>query len=186
MDTSERPIGPDDVEAHYESLWGKAQDKRVFRTQTNAFSILTFTPQQTDEGVFLFATVGASQVMGDRDRSCEFFFGLTTSPKGLPDSLAEIALDGNGTGQVPDSGDTTTLAFELWEGTSARSYLFTDGGDEIVPHLKRDGALVEFIQLVPLFADELEYKKKHGEPALWEHFEENEVPYWDAQRVSAF
>ena len=35
---------------------------------------------------------------------------------------------------------------------------------------------------MPLFDRELIYKKEHGEEALWEKFEEIDVPYWDSTR----
>lgn len=186
MDTSERPIGPRDIEVHYASLYGEPIERRIYKTQTHSFEVLAWSPQQTGEDVFIFATVGAYASMGTTTEMCEFFFGLTSAPNGLADSLAEVALDGNGTGKIPSSGDTITLAFELWENTQAQSYMFTDGGDEIIPQLKRNGAIVDFIQLVPMFAKEIDYKKKHGEAALWETFEDRQVAYWDAGRPSAF
>lgn len=185
MDTTERPIGPEAIAAYYDRRYGKPAEEKTFRTQTHSFSVLTFSPDQTGEGVFLFTTIGASQILGTAQHSCEFFFGLTGAPRGLADSLAEIALDGNGTGGVPQFGDTTTLAFELWEGTTARSYLFTDGGEEIIPPLSSKGAVIDFVQLVPVFPGELELKKAEGEAALWEVFQEKEVAYWDACRPPA-
>lgn len=180
--TQHDPVHREGIEAHYTALFGAPETRNMYKTKTHSFEVLSWTPQQTGEDVYLFATLGAFAVMGTRAHRCEFFFGLTEAPAGLADSLAEVALDGNGTRDIPSAGDTVTLAFPLWEGTQARSYLFTDGGDEIIPALQAEGSTVEFIQLVPLFADELAYKKAHGEPALWQHFEENEVAYWDPTR----
>ncbi|PIE10546.1 MAG: hypothetical protein CSA72_08555 [Rhodobacterales bacterium] len=181
----ENPITHDDIEAHYASLFGAPDERHVYRTKTHSFAVLCWSPQKTGEDVYIFATVGAYAAMGTPTERCEFFFGLTEKPAGVADSIAEVALDGNGTGRVPSSGDTVTLAFALWDGTRATSYMFTDGGDEIVPRLRRNATVVEFIQLVPLFADEVDYKKAHGEEALWRHFEDNHVAYWDPDRISS-
>ncbi|MDH3282044.1 MAG: hypothetical protein OEQ18_13080 [Gammaproteobacteria bacterium] len=52
-----------------------------------------------------FATCGAHAVNGGPGHGCEFFFSLTACPEELPDSLAEVAPEGNGTGHIPRSGD---------------------------------------------------------------------------------
>ena len=140
--------------------------------------------EKTNEGVTMYATDGASEVLGTGERSCEFFLGLTPAVDDIVEALAEVAMDGNGTGQIPSSGDSITLAFDLWRGTQMRSFLFTDGSELIPSHLETSKR-IDFIQLVPLFASELEFKSAHGEAALWERFKAKTVPYWDSTRVSA-
>lgn len=183
---SPNSIVRDEIEAHYKSLFGQPEKRYVYRTKTHSFEVLCWPPHQTGEDVYVFSTLGAAEIMGEHPKRCEFFFGLDSMPTGVADSLAEVALDGNGTGRTPSSGDTATLAFDLWENTRARTYMFTDGGDEIIPMLQKGAAQVEFIQLVPLFPREVEYKKNHGEAALWQHFEANQIAYWDAHRGCAF
>lgn len=179
---SETPLCHDDIAAHYASLFGAAETRHVYKTKTHSFEVLCWSPQQTGEDVYIFATVGAFATMGLAIHRCEFFFGLTGQPPGVPGALAEVALDGNGTGGIPSSGDTITLAFDLWEGTGARSFMFTDGGEAIIPPLRKGDVAVDFVQLVPLYADEVAYKKAHGQAALWQHFEANQVAYWDPHR----
>lgn len=105
--------------------------------------------------------------------------------EGVFEVLAEVAQDGNGTGKLPTAGDTITLAFDLWENTSARSFLFTNGGEAIIPPIQQNGKRVDFIQLVPLFPAEIAFKTNTGEAALWSHFEACQTPYWDPSRNSA-
>lgn len=176
-------LSHDDIEKHYVSLYGPPIKRSAYKTATHTFEVLCWPSQQTGEDVYIFATLGAYAALGTRTEGCEFFFGLTSMPAGVSDSLAEVALDGNGTGRIPASGDTITLAFDLWDGTRAQSYMFTEGGEEIVPRLQKSGATVEFVQLVPLFAREVDHKKTHGEAALWQHFEDHQVAYWDADRA---
>lgn len=163
-------------------LFGEPWHTARYRTGDRSIRVFAWTPEQTGQGVYIFATLGAHAGVGNPDQGCEFFFGLTSCPEGLPDSLAEVALDGNGTDRIPQSGDTITLAFDLWQGTRARAYMFTDGGDEIIPPLEIGELRLDFIQLVPLFSEEVDFKTRRGEAALWQAFERVQLPYWDASR----
>lgn len=172
---------------HYRSLYGEPTRKAEFKSPEGAVvQVFKWDESQTDEGVTMYATLGANRNLGDASESCEFFIGMTPSADSIAEALAEIALHGNGTTDIPNSGDTTTLAYELWSGTQAKTFMFTDGDEIISPIKDESGKQVWFIQLLPLFERELAYKKENGEEALWEKFEEVEVPYWNSSRKSAF
>jgi len=132
----------------------------------------------------MYATVGASDVLGNRERACEFFLGLTPAVDDIAEALAEVAIKGNGTGQIPAPGDSITLTFALWRGTEMRSFLFTDGS-ELIPSYLDTAKRIDFVQLVPLYASELDFKMAYGEEALWEKFKADTVPYWDSARSPA-
>ncbi len=172
---------------NYLELYGEPTRKAKYKSPDGkVIQIFKWDEDQTDEGVVMYATMGASITLGDKEESCEFFIGLTPDADDIADALAEVALYGNGTTHVPNSGDTVTLSYDLWHGTKARSFMFTDG-DEIVPSTKDEhGRQIWFIQLVPLFEEELSYKKEYGEDALWGAFENAEVPYWSSSRSSLF
>jgi hypothetical protein len=124
-----------------------------------------------------------STILGDSLQSCEFFVGLSGNVDELAGSLAEVGLHGNGTSRVPVSGDSVTLSYPLWPGTAMRSFMFTDGAG-LLPSYADSQHRIDFIQLVPLFDEELEFKKRKGEAALWRAFEAAGVPYWDPRRVA--
>ena len=63
--------------------------------------------------------------------------------------------------------------------------MFTDGRD-ILPPFQPDEKKIEFVQLVPLFESERQFKTENGEAALWTLFEKHEVPYWRSNRQKAF
>jgi Suppressor of fused protein (SUFU) len=77
------------------------------------------------------------------------------------------------------------LSYALWKDTEANSFLFTNGS-ELIPAAQIGQKKIEFIQLVPLYASELQFKKLKGEDALWEVFEEKGVPYWSSIRGPEF
>jgi len=172
---------------HYCAMYGKPAREADYKSPEGTLvQVFKWDESQTDEGVTMYATLGANLRVGNFTESCEFFIGMTPEADSIVDALAEIALHGNGTTEVPNSGDTTTLAYELWLGTEAKTFMFTDGDELVSPIKNESGKQIWFIQLVPLFEKELAYKKEYGEEALWEKFEETGVPYWDSSRKSAF
>ncbi len=172
--------------ALYDRKYG-SPDRTAEFTSRNGCRIYVFkwNADKTSEGVTVYATGGASDVLGDESRSCEFFIGLSPPVDDIADSLAELALHGIGSATVPSFGDTTTLSFPLWSGTPMQTFLYTDGSG-LIPSYTDSTKRVDFIQLVPLFDSELEFKKKNGEKALWREFESRAVAYWDSDRAPAW
>lgn len=171
------------ISNYYRSKYGEpAREAEFVSPEGVVIHVLKWDESQTNEGVTMYATLGANCLLGGAGEGCEFFIGMFPEVDSIADALAEIALHGNGTKDVPNSGDTTTLAYDLWRGTAARAFMFADGDEIISPIKNESGKQIRFIQLVPLFEKELAYKKEHGEDALWEKFKEAEVPYWDSTR----
>ena len=174
------------ISSYYIRKYGNPEREAEFVSpEGKKIEIFKWNEEQTGEGVTMYATIGASENIGNDQLVCEFFIGMTPAADHIVQALAEVALHGNGSDEVPSSGDTITLAYDLWEGTKARSFMFTDG-EEILPPMSDGSKIIEFVQLVPLFDAELLYKKEHGEEALWDRFETKEVPYWNSDRDSAF
>lgn len=174
------------IAGYYVSKYGDPERQAEFiSSDGKRVEVYKWNEEQTGEGVTMYTTVGASESLGSGQAACEFFIGMTPAADSIVHALAEVALNGNGSDKAPSSGDTITLAYALWADTDARTFMFTDG-DEVLPPISIRGKKIKFIQLVPLFDSELQYKKEHGEEALWKKFEVNEVPYWDSNREVAF
>ena len=174
------------ISSYYINKYGNPEREAEFVSpEGKKVKIYKWNEEQTGEGVTMYATIGASENIGNDQSACEFFIGMTPAADNIVQALAEVALHGNGSDKVPSSGDTITLVYDLWEGTKARSFMFSDG-EELLSPMSDGSKNIEFVQLVPLFDSELRYKKEHGEEALWKRFEAKEVPYWDSNRDSAF
>jgi len=172
------------IRKHLEARFGKPSREASFVPPVGpTIEVLKWEKDASGEGVSIYATIGACEALVADERRCEFFVGLTPDVDDIAPALAEVALDGSGTGRVPNFGDTVTLAGPLWSQTQARTFLFASRGDQVIPNLQTAHGLIEFIQLVPLFANELKLKQKLGETGLWEHFKQTRVPYWDSRRV---
>jgi len=173
------------IEEYYLEKFGKpARQAEYLSPEGHKIEIYKWDEQQTNKGVAMYATIGASDVLGGSSSGCEFFIGLTPEVDDIAQTLADISLHGRGNQSIPDSGDSITLSYPLWRGTKAKTFLFTSG-DEIIPPVQIDEKEVVFRQLVPLFETELDYKKENGEQELWSAFESKQVPYWDSGRSQA-
>ena len=170
---------------YYTSRFGLPNREAEFTSSDDRkIAIYKWNPEQTDEGVTIYASVGAHTWLGNSKKSCEFFIGITPEVDDIVDAVAETAIHGNGSMNVPSIGDTITLSFPLWGGTEARTFLFT-GGNEIIPPIIIKKKDIIFIQLVPLFDGELQFKKTYSEEALWQAFEKKMIPYWSSERNEA-
>lgn len=171
------------IRNYYRELYGEPSREAEFIAPSGKkIQVLKWDAEATGEEVSIYATIGASDE--GQEISSEFFIGLSPEEDSIAFALAEIALHGNGTSTIPKSGDSITLSSDVWKNTKLTSFLFTEGGEIIAP-LDRNESKVSFIQLVPLYSQELEYKKKNGEEALWQMFETKSVEYWNPCRANA-
>jgi len=86
------------------------------------------------------------------------FLLLSPEVDSIAEAIAQIAIEGSGSSNIPQYGDTITLSFPLWEGSEIYTILFNDGAKILAP-LKINNNFIKFIQLVPLFSNELQLKR---------------------------
>ena len=147
--------------------------------------VLKWDEDRLDEGVTMYCTAGASRWIGEAQKTCEFFIGISPAVDEIARAVAEVGRHGRGDGAIPVSGDSITLAGPLWNGTAMRTFMFTDGSELLEP-VTIESRNTQFMQLVPLFDSELEFKRSKGEAALWNAFEMRRVRYWSSSRQPAF
>lgn len=185
MDSTEEQVITRLVSSLYERRYGEPDRTAEYKASDGRrVLVYKWRESRTGEGVAMYRTAGSATILRNGNHGCEFFLGLTPEVDDVVEALAEVATTGAGRTSPPLSGDTVTLSFPLWKGTSMRSLLFTDG-TELTPRYSDSTHQIDFIQLVPLFESELRYKKSNGEAALWRKFEEQQVPYWSSVRNAA-
>lgn len=173
-----------DVRTYYRGLYGEPDREARFVTKSGqTVFVYKWDAALNPEGVAIYATDGARLMQRTENRGYEFFIGLTPEADGVAEAIAEAALHGNGTSFPPTSGDTITLSYTLWPSTAASTFLFEDGS-EIIPPLTDEVSAVHFMQLVPLFPAELDFKKNFGVEALWDLFCREQIEFWNSQRIS--
>ena len=104
------------VRAYYFGKYGDPDREAQFSDQSGKkIEVYKWAKNRTGEGVTIYATDGANNCLGDAAMGCEFFIGLTPDVDEIVEAVAEAGLCGNGTSEIPASGDTITLAYPLWK-----------------------------------------------------------------------
>ena len=142
-------------------------------------------------GVALYASAGASSraMVGGRNprHRIEVFTGLDPECDDLAPSLGSLA-------KYPADFDTALDHFHtipsdepIIPRTDMHAFLLTDNPlEDILPTLNLpDGVHVDFLRAIPIFASELEYKKKNGAEGLSRLWKDSGTPFWDPFRSPA-
>jgi hypothetical protein len=178
----------DSVRYHYLACFGEASRTASFETAGFQVHIYKWNADINQEGVFLYATLGTSAypVPGyESAHRLDLVAGLLPENDRIAWPLADLASKPVLRRMELGHGHTVTFPEPLWPGTEMRSFLILQPhmSNEIVPALElSDGLHVEFLQVVPIFPSELNFKAEHGVDSLMEHWEARQVPFWDPNR----
>jgi hypothetical protein len=174
------------VEAHYRQLFGKPDREAGFVSRAGEeIHVLKWAESRTPIGVTLYGTAGSSQWYKpgtDGSHRMEFFIGLKPEADDVATTLAELARDPLVNPRELNVGDTVTLPESLWSGTDMRSVMVMDGDDIIPPLILDNGVHVVFRKIIPLYDNELAYKRDAGSDGLLERWRSQVVPFWNPFR----
>lgn len=180
----------EDVKRHYVSVLGAPSRRASFRIDAYPAEVFKWDDTANPHGVAFYASIGASRdpLSGmEWSHRVEFFVGLLPEEDGVARSLAMVALDPVLHGSSPGHGESLTYPEPLWSGTEMRSFLILRPRVEVIADLELAGGVhVEFLQLIPLFSSELEFKMALGEDELMSELERAGVPFWDPNRAPLF
>jgi hypothetical protein len=170
----------------YRGRWGEPTRQAAFRTENYEMEILKWDAAATDEGVDLYATLGASadeMPGGELGHRVEYFVGLQPGQDEIASALAALGLYARREGENVDHGHTVPADGPLWSGTEMGTFLVMRQLGEILPALTLpDGVHVEFLQAIPIFESERRFKVNNGAEKLLQHWERRGVPFWDPHR----
>jgi len=176
----------DRVRAHYVARLGQPAQSAAFRFHGESIEVYKWDAHLNPQGVTLYATVGSSAHAApetDATHRVEFFVGLEPPEDDVARPLAMVAMDSGLNGEILDDGHSITYPDPLWAGTAMNAFLVLRPRAEIVaPLVLPDGVHVEFHQLIPVFAAEIEYKARHGLGNLLHRWESSGVPFWNPRR----
>ncbi len=176
----------DAVRDHYVARWNKPSSTFWFDyPEGYRIWVYKWNPNPTPETLTFYATLGASRhpMEGGRNPShrIEVFIGLSSDHDDIAGHLASLAdyparnrtsLDH--THMVP--GDEP-----LWKGTQMCDVLLIAADEVISPLVLPDKVHVHFLEAVPLYRSELDFKRGHS----WEEFYKRMGSFdsWDADRA---
>ena len=148
--------------------------------------VLVWDTDRNHEGVFLYATLGASRrPIGEAGSGhrIELYCGVLPDEPSVADALALLAAyPGLFTTEL-GHGHTVPYDEPLWTGTDMKHYLVTRPVEPIIEDLALpDDSHVEFLTAIPVYSDEIAFKQKHGVDDLRATWRRLGVPFWDPRR----
>lgn len=177
----------DDVGKHYRTLWGEPSRTASFHLSGHKVDVLKWSAEKTAEQVNIYATVGASAhvVSGyDNEHRLEFFVGLKPAQDDVARPLAMLALEAVVNRTELGHGHSVTFPEPLWRGTPMSGFLVLRPASNVVPPLGLAGGLhVDFLQAIPVFQSEVEFKTGHKAEGLLQRWEAAGVPFWNPNRA---
>lgn len=173
------------VRQHYQNLWGEPSRTAHFTIFGKETEVLKWDADTNPEGVCLYATAGVSDypLEGyEPTHRLELFTGLIPAQDAIARPLSMLALSPVIRGTHLAANHTMTFPEPLWPETEMHGFLVRRPKTEIVPPLAVDEAHVEFLQAIPVFPSEVDYKSRHGADALIQVWQEANLPYWNPNR----
>lgn len=177
----------DRVRQHYRERWGEPSVVFNFEdAEDGTVDVWKWGVESTNEGVGIYATVGASLWPTNSGRPLhrtEYFMPMLPPMDGAAELLAKLALYARQRGVEIDHGHTVASIGPLWPGVvMERVLILRQSGSVISPLLLSDGVHVEFLETIPIYESEREFKTQYGVEALLQRWRENDVPYWTITR----
>lgn len=178
------------VERQYLSRFGPPTESVSVPVSGVTIEVLKWDPLQTDQGVVLYATLGAAALpVSGSARSLhrlELMLGLSSPRDSVAKALATLARYPSESGQPLEHGHTLDVVSPLWDSTEMTAFLVTRPLEALVPTLEVDeGLAVEFMTAIPIFQSEIRYKQRHGVEALLTRWELFWIEFWDPDRSPA-
>lgn len=174
------------IEEHYLMNWSEYSkcifNKEPIHELLPSFNVLKFKPNKKRNS-WIYATCGMSG--NDKKQGLELFILAPTENDFLINLLVAIA-HYHACGNVLNLGHTINFGYAWYEGSKCDHGLislpYLDGPD--LEWLEMKSMNIRFLWLIPITAEELQYKKDNGVEALENKFEEAEFNYIDPFRNS--
>lgn len=175
------------IEEHYLMNWGRYSecifnDKEPIHKILPMFKVLKFKPTEKRNS-WIYATCGMSG--NDKEQGLELFMLAPTENDFLIYLLAAIA-HYHASGNILGLGHTVNFGSAWYEDSKCDHGLislpYLDGPN--LEWLETRSMNIRFLWLIPITAEELQYKKDKGAAALEDTFEDAEFNYIDPFRGS--
>ena len=135
-------------------------------------------------GVHFYASAGASEYGPEaRDHAVELFVGVKPGDHAVLEGFADMALSVLKSGTVPRHGVFVAGDWKVIKGRDFTGWVLTERLDDLVPQLDLpEGRHVVFLDALPVFWEEAEYRHGNRADDLFEIWEAEEVKSWDLDR----
>jgi hypothetical protein len=171
----------EEVDLHYRRHLGEGVEYRSFEPpQPGLVGVLEWPVEASHVGIPFYATLGLHKLIHhgkDVHQGLELFTGLTHGSDGFRRSFALMVNDLIIEQIHVEAGHLVSpQRGRIMDGFSFTSWLVIERADDLLPDIRlKDGSLVTFLNVIPIFKEEVECIKSLGHEALFE--------VWDRDRT---
>jgi hypothetical protein len=163
---------------HYTQVVGTEPAYRALRTRDgHALGVFEWPAGNSRLGVHFYASAGASRYGPDaRHYAVELFVGVKQGDEAVLEGFADMALSVLKSGTVPRHGVFVAGDWKVIKGREFTGWVLTERPDDLIPQLDLpDGRHVVFLDALPVFWEEAEYRHGNRADDLFDIWEKEEV-----------
>ncbi|MDQ0147604.1 MULTISPECIES: suppressor of fused domain protein [Micrococcaceae] len=174
----------DELHEHYTNAIGAEPVLHEMNTRTGKrMGVFEWPAGTTRLGVHLYASAGAGHYRKDDHRhAVELFAGVNHGGQEVLKAFANMALNVRESGTVPQHGVFVAGDWNIIESRKFTGWVLTERPDDFMPQLDLPDGHVVFLDALPVFPEEAEYRHGNRSDDLFDIWEAEGVKSWDLDR----
>lgn len=177
--------GVEELREHYVAVVGSEAEYHDMRTRSGESVGVFEWPKGTSRmGVHLYASAGATgHGSGARQHAVEVFVGVEPGSEAVKEAFANMVLSVLKSNTVPQHGVFVAGNWKVIKGRKFTGWVLTERPDDLIPELQlTNGRHVVFLDALPVFPEEADYRHGNRSDELFGIWEETGVESWDLDR----
>ncbi|MDQ0118467.1 hypothetical protein J2T22_001645 [Pseudarthrobacter defluvii] len=175
----------DELRAHYTKVMGAEPILHEMNTRSGKRMGVFEWPAGTSRlSVHFYASAGAGHYWQDHHgHAVEMFAGVNHGSQEVLEAFATMALNVHDSGTIPQHGVFVAGNWKIIQGRKFTGWVLTERPDNFMPNLELpDVGHVAFLDALPVFPEEAEYRHGDRSDDLFDIWEAEEVKSWDLDR----
>lgn len=175
----------EELREHYAAVVGSEPEYHEMRTHSGESLGVFEWPKGTSRmGVHLYASAGATcHGPGARQHAVELFLGVNTGSEAVKEAFANMTLSVLKSNTVPQHGVFVAGSWKVIKGRKFTGWVLTERPDDLIPELQlTTGRHVVFLDALPVFPEEAQYRHGNRSDELFGIWEETGVESWNLDR----
>lgn len=174
----------EELRAHYAKAIGIDPILHEMNTRTGQrMGVFEWPAGSTRLSVHLYASAGAGHYWPDHHRhTVELFTGVKPGGQDVLEAFTTMALNVHESGTVPQHGVFVAGDWKIIKGRKFTGWALTERPDDFMPELDLPGGHVVFLDALPVFPEEADYRHGNRSDDLFDIREAEGVRSWDLDR----
>ncbi|WP_285248847.1 suppressor of fused domain protein [Pseudarthrobacter sp. efr-133-R2A-89] len=175
----------EELRQHYTHAIGAEPIFHEMNTRTGRrMGVFEWPAGTTRLGVHLYASAGAGHYgEAHHGHAVELFTGVKPGGQDVLEAFSTMALNVRDAGTVPQHGVFVAGDWKIIKGRGFTGWVLTERPDDFMPQLDLPGVHVVFLDALPVFPEEADYRHGNRSDDLFDIWEAEEVKSWDLNRA---